>query len=349
MTDPRISREHLPAFIEGKTDAALRKIFPKTAKAHKTIKDRTKRKTSKTFLAPALQDFRAFLLELGPAPSPGHSVHRIDNNNPNYEPGNIVWATPKKQANARSSNAVLTWRGETRTLAEWADATRLDYEALKKRWQRGRKAGHYLDGEGDDELFAGSSVRKYKIVPKLRPRPEAPAAADPDHLVTPAPPAHGPYCAGIPILPEPPIGADGWPVGVTSSMWESSYQRFVAQRQKVDPDAHHFSKAHFFVWIAGRRLDELSRSIWARRGYIFHRDGIDLDRLADLWRQAADDLEVQAYFKFGPPLAAAMRVYAQENPADARSNFASLRALRKSKPCNDPHRAVDYLPSYADD
>jgi Staphylococcus phage HNH endonuclease len=46
-----------------------------------------------------LQDF---LKELGPQPSPAHSVDRIDNDR-GYEHGNIKWATPKEQrANQRA-------------------------------------------------------------------------------------------------------------------------------------------------------------------------------------------------------------------------------------------------------
>ena len=79
--------------------------------------------------------FAAFLQDMGKRPSKLHSIER-KNGLKGYEPDNCIWASAQDQANNRSTNHVLTFNGETLTLAQWSRRTGIKEHTIGARINR---------------------------------------------------------------------------------------------------------------------------------------------------------------------------------------------------------------------
>ncbi len=78
-------------------------------------------------------DFRKFLKDMGPCPSPRHSIDR-KNSDGDYKPSNCRWATKSEQMRNKSDNVNLTLYGRTLCIAAWAEATGIPVATIRKRY-----------------------------------------------------------------------------------------------------------------------------------------------------------------------------------------------------------------------
>lgn len=94
--------------------------------------------------------FKNFWTDMGDRPF-GKTLDRI-NNDGNYEPGNVRWASRAEQNRNTRRNRIISIGGKSQCLMDWATEVGLNYETLRSRLASGislelalsRKVGRWI-------------------------------------------------------------------------------------------------------------------------------------------------------------------------------------------------------------
>jgi predicted DNA-binding transcriptional regulator AlpA len=102
--------------------------------------------------------FENFLADMGERP-PGMTLDRIDNNL-GYCPENCRWASYKEQNNNRRDNRMITFKGETKNMAQWCTELGLSQKTISQRINGLGWSGERALSEPIGHYFNRSAKRK---------------------------------------------------------------------------------------------------------------------------------------------------------------------------------------------
>jgi hypothetical protein len=101
--------------------------------------------------------FMAFIADMGPRPSPLHTLDRNENSK-GYSPDNCRWATGKEQSRNKRNNVFLTFKGRSLTIAAWAEETGISVGRICARLRQGWPVERILTTPSRMQRFSDHSA-----------------------------------------------------------------------------------------------------------------------------------------------------------------------------------------------
>jgi hypothetical protein len=135
--------------IKTLTKTELNEKYSLEYKRHDNMKQRRKKGA---VIDPRFEVFSDFLRYMGAIPSKDYTLDRIDNDDPTYSPENCRWADKYTQNSNKGNNVYVTYKSETKTIAQWAKITSQKPSTLYMRKNNGWSDDEIVTGDREQDV-----------------------------------------------------------------------------------------------------------------------------------------------------------------------------------------------------